>query len=41
MALNHCHCNFWLPRCKVKDAKKTFDFYEVVQIILTTQPKDV
>nr|DAK97486.1 MAG TPA: hypothetical protein [Caudoviricetes sp.] len=35
MALNHCHCNFWLPRCEVMDAQKTFDFYEVVQNTLT------
>nr|DAX00120.1 MAG TPA: hypothetical protein [Bacteriophage sp.] len=35
MALNHCHCNFWFPRCEVTDVKKMFDFYEVVQNTLT------
>lgn len=35
VALNHCHCNFWFPRCEVMDVKKTFDFHEVVQNTLT------
>ena len=41
MALNHRYCNFGLSRCKVMDAQKTFDFYEVVKIALTTQQKEV
>nr|DAP09757.1 MAG TPA: hypothetical protein [Caudoviricetes sp.] len=41
MALLDAHCDFGLSRCKVMDAQKTFDFYEVVKMVLTVQLEDV